>query len=281
MSCARLKVRLRGRNEQETTHLRPMPLSQIQPPRRSQFRAFSSMRSGQNTLARLPGVPRQSTCLCASSSSIPSVQSIPASTTVGRWWGYLMGFACFVGDSPPERSSTPTDSTQRSSAFGLRDKYFRVIATSWRRSGEQLLWAGFGVRMDELQPARVLDGSVDLASHDVAWEFCAGLGEVDNGGGELALDDRPFHSDLWEGTVNTRIGGTKVRRTSISGAVVRRINPSVCCSTSSDLSSRRPYKLRYAGTGSKIIGPIYLRGNDGRLHYATHRSDDRLKVILG
>jgi len=66
----------------------------------------------------------------------------------------------------------------------------------------------------------VLDGSADSAWHHVTWEFCAGLVEVDEGSGELALDDRPFHSDLWGKTVNTRIGGTKLRRTSISYAVV-------------------------------------------------------------
>jgi len=64
--------------------------------------------------------------------------------------------------------------------------------------------------MNESQPAGILDISVDLAWHDVAREFCAGLGEVDEGGGELALYDRPIHSDLWGGAVNTRIGGTKV-----------------------------------------------------------------------
>ena len=47
--------------------------------------------------------------------------------------------ACCVGDFPPERSWTPTDSTQIGSLFGLRDKHFRVISTSWGRSGEQLL----------------------------------------------------------------------------------------------------------------------------------------------
>jgi hypothetical protein len=53
-----------------------------------------------------------------SSSTTTSVQPIPPSTTVSRWRRHPMAFACVVGDSPPERSSTP-DSTQGNSLFGF------------------------------------------------------------------------------------------------------------------------------------------------------------------
>ena len=39
------------------------------------------------------------------------------------------------------------------------------METSWRRSGEQLLWADFDVKVNEPPLAAVLGGSVDLASH--------------------------------------------------------------------------------------------------------------------
>ena len=46
--------------------------------------------------------------------------------------------------------------------------------------------------MNESQPVEVLDGSADLASHEVAWEFCMGSGEVDEGSGELTLETAQF-----------------------------------------------------------------------------------------
>ena len=58
---------------------------------------------------RLPGVPQLSICQHSSSFSMPSVQPIPASTTVSRRKGYPMGF---TSDSPPECFSTPTDPAQ-------------------------------------------------------------------------------------------------------------------------------------------------------------------------
>ena len=65
------------------------------------------------------------------------------------------------------------------------------------------------------------------------------------------------------------------------GGSVSRINLSVSYGTPSDLISQGYYKLHHAGTCSKIIDPMYLRGNDDSLHYGTHRSDNRLQVILG
>ena len=44
---------------------------------------------------------------------------------------------------------------------------FRVMEKSWRKSGEQLMWAGFDVKVNESRLAGVLGGSVDLASRHV------------------------------------------------------------------------------------------------------------------
>jgi len=41
------------------------------------------------------------------------------------------------------------------------------METSWQRSREQLLWAGFDVKVDKPRLAAVLGGSVDQASHHV------------------------------------------------------------------------------------------------------------------
>ena len=46
--------------------------------------------------------------------------------------------------------------------------------------------------MNESQLVEVLDGSADLALHEVAWEFCTGSGEVDEGSRELTLETAQF-----------------------------------------------------------------------------------------
>lgn len=78
---------------------------------------------------------------------------------------YPIAFVCILGDSPPERPLTPTDSIQGSSLFGFTGQAFSSNGNKLEKVRRAASLGRFDVKVNESPLAAVLGGSVDLASH--------------------------------------------------------------------------------------------------------------------